>query len=119
MQLGDTFLFNVEKAHLWIVVTDPSKNSGSFIIMNLTTDSWRAGTDCELNIGDHPWIREKCWVNFGDAQEVTPIEEAKMMAYMGSGLISQNHPMSALILAKIAAVAKTTKALKIKYRNYF
>lgn len=119
MQLGDTFLFNVGKAHLWIVVSDPFKHAGSFIIVNLTTDSRRAGTDCELNTEDHPWIREKCWVNFGDAEEVTPAEEAKLLTFMASGTINKNHPMNAAVLAKITVIAKATKALKIKYRKYF
>lgn len=119
MQLGDTFLFNVPNAHLWIVASDPSKHAGSFIILNLTTDSRRSGTDCELNVGDHPWIREKCWVNFGDAEEVTPVEEAKLIAFMASGTINNNHPVTQSVLAKIAAAAKTTKALKMNYRKYF
>lgn len=119
MQLGDTFLFNVPNAHLWIVVSDPLKNSGNFIIVNLTTDSRRAGTDCELNVGDHPWIREKCWVNFGDAEEVTPVEEAKLVAFMAGGAINKRHPMNPAVLQRIASIAKTTKALTIEYRKYF
>ncbi len=76
-------------------------------------------TDCELNVGDHPWIREKCWVNFGDAEEVTPLEEAKLTAYMANGAINKNHPMNASVLSRIATVAKTTESLEIKHRKYF
>jgi hypothetical protein len=119
MQLGDTFLFNVPKAHLWIIISDPTKHCGTYIMANLTTDSKRAGMDCELNVGDHPWIREKCWVNFADAEEVSPIEDAKLEAFVTSGTINRNHPMSTPILQKIATIAKTTKALKVRYRNYF
>lgn len=119
MQLGDTFLFNVPDAHLWIVASDPSKHSGNFIIVNLTTDSRRAGTACELNVGDHPWIRGKCWVNFSDAEEVTPAEEAKLLVFMANGTINSNHPMNPSVLAKIAAAGKTAKSLKINYRTYF
>jgi len=38
---------------------------------------------------------------------------------MVGGAINKNHPMNPSVLAKIAAVAKTTKALEIKYRKYF
>ncbi len=115
MQLGDTFVID----HLWIVVSDPAKHAGKFIIVNLTTDIFRAGKECELNPGDHQWIKQKCYVSFADAREVSPKEEAKISAYMTAGTITKHFPMNPAILQKIVAAAKQSKALAVGLRKYF
>lgn len=116
MQLGDTFVMT----HLWVVLSDPAKHSGHFIIANLTTDLARAGKDCELNKGDHPWITQKCYVNFGDAREVTPKEEVKIVAFLGAGHIKMHYPMNLAVIQKIVTAAKTSRALATGYRaKYF
>ena len=63
-QLGDAFLFGLH-SHLWIVISEPAKHAGNFVIVNLTTDVFRAGKECELGLGDHEWIIQKCYVSFG------------------------------------------------------
>jgi hypothetical protein len=118
MQFGDTFVMGVG-GHLWIVVSDPAKHSGHFVIANLTKDEYRTGKECELNKGDHGWIACKCFVNFGGAREVTPTEVAKITALMGSGHITPHLPMSHAILQKITTAAKTSKALKTGLKKYF
>src|SRR5712664_1838063 len=97
MQLGDTFILG-QGGHLWIVISDPARNAGNFIIANLTTDSRRAGTECELNKGDHHWVTQKCFVNFGDAREVSPKEEAQIVAYMAAGTIKKHFPIDQKVL---------------------
>jgi hypothetical protein len=115
MQLGDTFIIE----HLWIVVADPCKHSGYSIIVNITTDKNRAGTDCELNVGDHPWIKEKSHVSFGDAREVSPKEDAKIESYMASGAIKKHFPLGQSTLQKITVAAKKSKSLRLGFRKYF
>ena len=118
MQYGDTFVLGMG-GHLWIVISDPAMNNGHFVIANLTTDENRAGRDCELNKGDHSWIACKCFVNFGDAKEVTPTEEARIIALITTGQIIAHPRMSITILQKIAAAAKVSKALKTGLKKYF
>jgi hypothetical protein len=118
MQYGDTFVMGVG-GHLWIVISDPAKHSGNFVIANLTTNEYVAGNDCELNKGDHGWIKCKCFVNFGGAREVTSAEKVKMVALIASGHITPQVPMSAAILLKIATAAQTSKALKTGLKKYF
>jgi hypothetical protein len=118
MKLGDTFIIG-EGGHLWIVISDPAKHSSKFVIANLTTDANRAGTDCELNRGDHQWIKEKCYVNFADAREVTPVEEARMRESIVAGTIARHFPMKIAILQRILTAAKKSKALPTGLRNYF
>lgn len=105
--------------HLWIVISEPTKHNGNFVIANLTTDEYRAGNDCELNENDHGWIKCKCFVNFGDAREVTPVEEAKITAAISSGHITPKLPMKQAILLRIATAAKISKALDTGLKKYF
>jgi hypothetical protein len=118
MKIGDTFVIG-EGGHLWIVISDPAKHSSRFVIANLTTDANRAGTDCELNRGDHQWIREVCYINFGDAREVTPIEEARISECIEDGRICKHFPMKSAVLQRIICAAKKSKALPTGLRKYF
>jgi hypothetical protein len=115
MQLGGTFVMT----HLWIVLTAPSKHAGHFIIANVTTNVARAGTECELNQGDHAFITQKCYVSFADAREVTPKEEVKIVAFLAAGHIKMHYPMAPAVIAKIVAAAKTSKALAVGYRTKY
>src|SRR5215472_7297517 len=96
-QIGDTFLFG-QGSHLWVVISDPAKNNGDYVMVNLTTDVFRGGKDCQLNVGDHQWIREPTYVNYGDARKVTAKEDAQIQQLVTQGQIKQHYPMKAEIL---------------------
>jgi len=117
MQLGDTFI--LASGHLWMVLSDPSAHAGSFVFANLTSDARRAGTDCELNCGDHPWVTKKCYVNFGDAKEVTPLHEAAMVPFIATKIITKHFPLEPAVLHRIVAAAKVSKALAQNLKKYF
>jgi hypothetical protein len=96
---------------LWIVISDPAKNNGDFVIVNLTTDLYRAGSDCEMNVGEHQWIREKCYVSFGDARKVTPKEATQIQLLITQSQIQQHYPMQPAAINKIVAAGLKSKAL--------
>ena len=110
LQLGDTLIF-APGGHLWIVISDASKHAGTCIIVNLTTDLFRAGRDCELKRGDHPWITEQSYVSYGDARMVSPKEDAQIIALMANGTITRHHHMCTPIIEKIIAAARSSKAI--------
>jgi hypothetical protein len=116
-EFGDTF--TLANAHLWIVISDPNAHSGNFVIANLTSDSRRAGTECELNKGEHPWVIKQSFVNFGDAREVTPVEEAKMIVFVGTRDVRQHSPLDPAVLQKIVTAAKSSRALALNLKKYF
>jgi hypothetical protein len=117
MQLGDTFIAG-QGGHLWIVISSPSNRCGHYVIVNLTTNPSRAGTDCILDVGDHYWISEKSYVSYGDAKIVSPAQEALLMTCMENGSISRNRPMDADILRDIIDCGKKSKALAPCYKAY-
>jgi hypothetical protein len=117
IQLGDTFYWK-EGGHLWVVISDPAKNCGEFIAVNLTKDLFRAGKDCELNVGDHKWIAERTFVCFGDAMKLGPKEELKLQKQIASGTIKMHSPVGRATLEKIVAAGKISKALADCFKKY-
>ena len=68
---GDTLLPSPNQNtdnHLWVVVTDPEGDPPRVVMVNLT--SFRPGVDetVILNPGDHPFVRHKTVINYGDAR---------------------------------------------------
>jgi hypothetical protein len=118
MNLGDTFLLG-QGSHLYIVISDPAKHDDHFIIVNLTTDDFRAGKECVLNRGDHQWCTKPySYVTFGDARVVNPKEEALMNKHLASGAMRRHFPMKSSILQKIIAAAKASKAMPEEFKAY-
>jgi hypothetical protein len=118
MQFGDTFIMG-PNGHLWVVISDRTKHSDKFVIANLTTNARRAGNECELNKGDHPWITQKSYVSFADAREVSCEQEATMLGYISTGVITKHYPMDQKVLEMIIASAARSKALPTGLRKYF
>jgi hypothetical protein len=117
MQLGDTFVMG-QGGHLWIVISDPACNSGEFIIVNITTDLSRAGKECELVPGDHPFITDPSYVTYGDARRVSRQQEALLVQAIKSGAITRHAAMRPTVLSKVVAAGKISKALPVGYRAY-
>ncbi|MHB8218573.1 MAG: hypothetical protein ACYDDS_21075 [Candidatus Sulfotelmatobacter sp.] len=110
VQLGDTFYWK-EGGHLWIVISDPAAPAGEFIIVNLTTDIFRAGRECVLQPNDHQWISEETYVSFGDAKRLGAKEELNLAQQLTLGTIKRHSPMNAVVLRKIVVAGKQTKAM--------
>ena len=117
MQLGDAFVMSIPPVHLWFVISDPTKNRGTYIIVNLTTDLFRAGKECVLNPGDHPWIRETSYISFADAIEITPEHNKTVTSFIGTKIIMQSS-LEPKILRKIIQAAKHSKAISSGFKRY-
>ena len=119
---GDTFLMGSpggKTKHLWIVLSDKAKHSGHVLAVNLTTDSARAGGECELNCGDHVWITEKSWVSFGDAKVFDLEKDAGLFSSgVNQGWIVPHSTMDTSMLARIVAAAKLSRAFPPVYLKF-
>jgi hypothetical protein len=68
--LGETFRFEVEGAHLWIVITSPDGGNGAFIMVNMTTlATHTVDKTCLLHVGDHPDVHHESVIYYADARE--------------------------------------------------
>jgi hypothetical protein len=98
MDAGTTFLRADADKHLWIVLSDPTKDPDNVLLVNLTTLDEHKERACVLNRGDHPWIRHESCVNYGDSV-VTSL--AKLNAALVGGALRVQAPMAPEILRKV------------------
>jgi hypothetical protein len=121
MKLGDAFLMPVppkyDCEHLWFVISDPSKHSGKYIIVNATTDRKLAGSECILCRGDHPWLITQCFVNFSGAQLLDQENDKRLQLLIGTK-VTLLAPLDAKILCKVVNAAKTSTAIPVSYKNF-
>jgi hypothetical protein len=119
MKLGDAFTMAVppryDTPHLFFVISDPSASNGIYHIVNITTDYIRAGKDCVLNVGDHPWIKGPSYVSFRDAREITPSLDLDSLV---GKLVVMQQPLRPEVLAKIVAAARATKGYRNEFKAY-
>lgn len=121
MNQGDTFLMPVPPSydcpHLWIVISDPEQHGGVFIVVNATTNEFRAGRECVLSPEDHEWIKGECFISFGDALEIRPEAERKITALIGKSIHLQK-PLTEAVLLRIIETAKQSKAMPGGFKRY-
>ena len=119
MNLGDAFLMRIpgHQHHLWFVISDPTAHA-AFIIVNVTSDAERTGKECALLPGDHKWITKECYINFADALEITPEKAIFIQTLLGKGCIKMEAPLDGVVLRRIIAAAKKSKALQIAFKKY-
>lgn len=121
MKLGGAFRWGtppkVKVRHLFFVISDPAQHGGTFVVVNITQDHIRAGRDCVLQIGDHPWITGESFVTFRDARLITPPEEAHLISMFGAEVLVEA-PVDLIVLKRIIEAAKSSRSLAPVYKKY-
>jgi len=121
MKLGDAFTMavppNFDVPHLFFVISDPTKNGGGFVIVNITTNYIRAGRECVLMKGDHQWINQDSFVTFRDAREISAEMAIRLNSLIGIKVQIQP-PLRADVLARIIEAAKHSKSIPIGHKKY-
>jgi hypothetical protein len=102
---------------LFFVISDPQAHGGTFLIANITGDQFRAGEECTLAKGEHPWIKKECFVAFADALKITPAQCQMIEALVGTRVRLQPS-LSPETLAKIVSAAKQSKAIPVGFKKY-
>jgi len=121
MKLGDAFTMgvppNYDLPHLFFVISDPTLHDGSFVIVNITTNYIRAGKECVLQVGDHPWITTESYVTFRDARIITPALDASLMSIVGRG-VRVERELSIPVLQRIVDIAKKSRSFAPRFKMY-
>jgi hypothetical protein len=113
---GDTFLWcpsGVGKPHLYIIISDPAKHAGKFVVVNLTS-SQGGKFAYTLKPGQHPFIIKDSDVNFGDAISTTDVVVAQRIA---QGEVKMFDPMPTAIVDDVARIALTHPAFPPIFRK--
>ena len=118
MEAGSTFLLSEEHQdidkHLWVVLSDPTKNDREVLIVSLTTHKPHKDQACIVDPGEHPWVTHKTCVAYDFARTLS-LEQLKELRYSGS--IQLNEPVSKALLARIRQSAGNSVRLKMKYAD--
>jgi hypothetical protein len=67
MNAGDTFIDGMYH-HLWIVLSDSEADPERVVIVNFTTYTIDEEPTCLVQKGEHPFVRHKTAVRYGDAR---------------------------------------------------
>ena len=114
MKAGDTFYVRDRSvdAHLWVVISDPGKNTGQVLIVSMTTYESYKEDVCLLDAGDHPRISHKSCIAYDQARQIA-LET--LTALMDGGRLSVQAPVSAELLARIREGVNRSTRIKYQY----
>ena len=95
---GDTLLPGQPPHHLWVVLTDPGDDSSKVVLVNLTSLRPNVDTTVILDRGDHPFVKHKTVINYGDAKfsSIRSINDG-----CENGIIKIRDPVSTKLLQRI------------------
>jgi hypothetical protein len=121
MKLGDTFTMAVPPrfriSHLFFVISDPLGHDVGFVTVNITTDFIRAGEECVLYVGDHPWITKKSFLSFRDAFLIDAPKEESIQGLVGT-LVTVHEPLTEIVLKKIVDSAKNSRSMPQTLKSF-
>jgi hypothetical protein len=81
LSYGDAILMPASGSlslHLWIIITDPAKDSGKAVVVSITTLRRNSDPTILVTPRDHPWIKHESVVMYADARiiDTVMLEEA-------------------------------------------
>ncbi len=110
-----------ETSHLYFIITDPNEK-GEVIIVNVTSynssNSIKLEQTCQLNSGDHPFIKNSSIVNFPKAT-VTTLD--KIRDGINGGVIKErgDYNLSKDLLERIQVGATKSEGIPDKCKKLF
>ncbi len=114
MKAGSTFLLSAVDKHLWIVLSDPDRDSEHILLVNLTTFDDRKEPVCILDRGSHPWITHRTCVNYADSRVCSL---ADLLTLKDKGLLMLQDPMPADLLKRIRDSAMDSERMPLDNAN--
>lgn len=114
--LGQSFCFQVEHGHLWIVITNPIGAAGTFVMVNMSTLTENAfDTSCVLHPGDHPDIHHDSVIRYADAREWWNGGNSGHDHLSAQGLIDQRQAFTNVVLRRIQDGALESQFFKQRF----
>jgi hypothetical protein len=98
--------------HLWVIVSDPSKDRQKVVLVSITTHETHKQSVCVLEAGDHPRINHKGCVHY---QETRTTSLDTLLSLNDKGFLSPQAPVSPEILARIREGVSRSRTIKPKH----
>lgn len=125
MPKGQTFLSEEEQAnngkshrHLRIVITENDDNN-EFLVVSVTSwynDAHWQDPSCILKPGDHPFIRDKSWIDFRRSRSMSYVQ---VFNGINHGLLIRKEDISSEILHRIQRAAYESEYIQDELRRFF
>jgi hypothetical protein len=118
---GDTFTNEQVSpdtpTHLWVILSEPIRYPEQIVIVNVT--SWREGIPyqdktCVLEVGDHPFIRHKSWINYDETRCTT---RENLDTLIQNNLLLLNEAVTSELLDRIQQGAALSPHTRGKIRE--
>lgn len=71
MKLGDAFIW---REHLWCVISIPNAD-GIVVLVNFTSHEPGCDESCVIEVGEHPFVKQKTVIDYNLAQVFTPAHQ--------------------------------------------
>jgi hypothetical protein len=118
---GETYIIrnpsnNIE--HLYFIISNPDEKD-RILMVNLSTfieDSIEKEQICILEVGDHPYVRHKSFINY--AESICPMK-SEIEAAIKLNLFDRDEDASPELIKNIQVGATKSEALPEKFKKYF
>jgi hypothetical protein len=116
MEAGDTFLLVNKQLddHLWVILSDPKKDTEQILIVSLTTAAPHKEAVCLLQAGEHPWVTHETCVAYNTARLVTL---ANLHGWKDGGHLNTQTPLSSALLKRIRDRASDSVDLALRFAD--
>ena len=117
--LGDSLLLpkpGQDIPHLWVILTEPERETGRVIIVNLTTKRPHSDVTVVLQPGAHPFVQHETVVNYADARLV---EIGHLEVAIRSGLCRTHQVFDATVLKQVQHGLLKSPFTPNKIKTYF
>jgi hypothetical protein len=111
---GDTFLLVNQKLddHLWVILSDPGKDSTRVLIVSLTTAAPHKESVCLVHAGQHPGVTHESCVAYNYAKIVTL---ANLHAWKDAGHLKLQVPLSPNLFKRIREQSAESVDLALEF----
>jgi hypothetical protein len=114
MKAGDTFFLagGAADRHLRVIISDPVIDPERVLFVSMTSYDVTKEDVCLLVVGDHPFVKHKTCIAYGDAREA-PLEA--LIQLRDAGQIRPSVAVSPELLDRIRRGVSLSKGIKVKY----
>src|SRR5690242_17903142 len=100
MKAGDTFFLagGAADRHLRVIISDPGIDPERVLFVSMTSYDITKEDVCLLEVGDHPFVKHRTCIAYGDAKEA-PLEA--LIQLRDAGHLRPSEPVSPELLERI------------------
>jgi hypothetical protein len=114
MKAGETFYLPDKSAdgHLWIVISDPSKDPDRVLLVSMTSYDADKEDVCLIDAGEHPRVKHKTCICYKPARATSLVNLDRLR---DSGYLQMQEPVSADLLQRIRRGVALSRRIELEH----